>query len=179
VNGPAPLPATTASDPPPDEPTRAVAARRLSRRRGRNAAGTGKSARELERRPIIRLLVFGGRLFARLYHRVFVLSPQRLPLTGPAILVCNHISGLDPVLLQSVCPRLVIWMMAKEYYDIKGLGWIFSNIDAIPVERSGRDSAATPARRCEPSPMGKSSASFPKGRSPPHTTCSPSKPAWR
>lgn len=93
----------------------------------------------------MRVLVFGGRLFSRLYHRISVLSPQRLPLTGPAILVCNHISGLDPVLLQSVCPRLVVWMMAREYYDIKGVRWMFRAIEAIPVERSGRDMTATRA----------------------------------
>jgi 1-acyl-sn-glycerol-3-phosphate acyltransferase len=62
---------------------------------------------------------------------------------GRAILVSNHISGLDPVLIQSVCHRLVVWMMAKEYYDIKLLSWIFRQVEAIPVHRSGRDAVAT------------------------------------
>ena len=38
--------------------------------------------------------------------------------------------------------RLMIWMMAKEYYDLKSLNWFFRIIDAIPVQRSGRDMAA-------------------------------------
>jgi len=90
-----------------------------------------------------RALRVANAILARVYHRTIVLSPQHLPRNGPGILVCNHISGLDPVLVQSVCPRLVVWMMAREYYEIPGLKWLFETIEAIPVDRSGRDMAAT------------------------------------
>ena len=96
-------------------------------------------------RPSVRLIKGLGRFYARAFHRLDVLSPCRLPPTGPAILVCNHISGLDPVLIQSVCPRLVVWMMAREYYDLPAMRWGFELIEAIPVERSGKDLAATRA----------------------------------
>ena len=80
------------------------------------------------------------------YHRMTVHTPCTLPATGPAILVSNHISGVDPALIQAVSPRrLIAWMMAKEYYDIKGLSWVFKTIEAIPVDRGGRDLAATRA----------------------------------
>lgn len=84
-------------------------------------------------------------MLGRLYHRTHVLAPQRLPRRGPAILVCNHVSGLDPLLIQSTCPRLIVWMMAREYYQMKAMKWLYRTIDAIPVERSGRDMAATRA----------------------------------
>jgi len=84
-------------------------------------------------------------IFSRAYHRTIVRQPQRIPRRGPAILACNHISGLDPLLLQSVCPRPVVWMMAREYYEIAALTWVFQAINAIPVDRSGRDTAATRA----------------------------------
>ena len=93
----------------------------------------------------VRLLQLLAVLCGRLYHRTHVLAPQRLPRNGPAILVCNHISGLDPLLIQSACPRLIVWMMASEYYEIKTMKWLFRAIDAIPVDRSGRDMAATRA----------------------------------
>jgi 1-acyl-sn-glycerol-3-phosphate acyltransferase len=96
-----------------------------------------------ENRPIIRLLQGVDVCFARIYHRLSVQAPQRLPRNGAAILVCNHISGLDPLLIQSVCPRLITWMVAKEYMEARGLRWIFKTIESIPVERSGRDLAAT------------------------------------
>jgi 1-acyl-sn-glycerol-3-phosphate acyltransferase len=98
-----------------------------------------------EDRLAIRLLQAVDVCFARIYHRVSVLAPQRLPKHGPAILICNHVSGLDPMLIQSVCPRLIVWMMAKEYYEIPGLRTIFKTVEAIPVDRGGRDLAATRA----------------------------------
>lgn len=52
-------------------------------------------------------------------------------------------SGLDPLLLQAMSTRVIVWMMAKEYYEIKSLGWFFRMIEAIPVSRNGRDSSAT------------------------------------
>ena len=98
-----------------------------------------------EARPIVRLLQAIDVCFARIYHRLSILAPCTLPRSGPAILVCNHTSGLDPLLIQSACPRLITWMMAREYYEIRGLNRIFQTIGAIPVDRSGRDLAATRA----------------------------------
>ena len=49
------------------------------------------------------------------------------------------------MLLQAVIPRPIVWMMAREYYELKALRWVYEAIDAIPVDRNGRDSAATRA----------------------------------
>lgn len=114
------------------------------------AEATTKTPPRADRKPTdpekrwgVRALKAFDVLFARCYHRVTVLEPPRLPRKGPAILVCNHTSGLDPVLIQSACRRLITWMMAKEYYDIKAIGWVFRTVEAIPVERSGRDLSST------------------------------------
>jgi 1-acyl-sn-glycerol-3-phosphate acyltransferase len=93
----------------------------------------------------IRALRAANLLFARAYHDLTVLSPTRLPHQGPAIVVCNHISSLDPLLLQSTCSyRLVMWMMAKEYMDIPGMGRVFRNLQVIPVDRGSKET--TPMR---------------------------------
>lgn len=92
-----------------------------------------------------RLLRAGNRFYVRAFHRVVVQTPPQLPRKGAAILVCNHISGLDPVLLQAVISRPIIWMMAREYYEIAALRWVYEAVDAIPVDRNGRDSSATRA----------------------------------
>jgi 1-acyl-sn-glycerol-3-phosphate acyltransferase len=129
VNAPAPSPA-----------------REGRRRRRHRPDGDGHGAAAASRpegRLSIRLLQAFDVCFARIYHRVNVLSPQRLPKHGPAILICNHVSGLDPMLIQSVCPRLIVWMMAKEYYEIPVLRSVFKAVEAIPVDRGGRDLAAT------------------------------------
>jgi len=83
-----------------------------------------------------------NQLFSRIYHDLEVLRPCPIPASGPAILVCNHISGLDPALIQSTSPRVVTWMMAKEFYDLGALHWMFKRLRAIPVGRGGRDMAA-------------------------------------
>jgi len=83
--------------------------------------------------------------FSRIYHRVDILSPLKLPRTGNAIIVCNHTSGLDPLLIQSASRRLIVWMMAKEYYEIHWLAPFFRVIEAIPVDRGRPGLAATRA----------------------------------
>jgi 1-acyl-sn-glycerol-3-phosphate acyltransferase len=90
----------------------------------------------------IRVLYAVNRLFTRVYHDLTVLTPPRLPESGAAILVCNHISGLDPLFLQSaVDRRLIQWMMAKEYLDLPGLGKVFRTLEIIPIDRGSRETA--------------------------------------
>src|SRR5580765_2185744 len=101
------------------------------------------AARE-EERPSIQFLHRLVNAYISGYHKVDVISPCQLPARGPGILVCNHVSSLDPMLLQWACSRLIVWMMAKEYY-VPGARWLFDVIRIIPVERSRRDVAATRA----------------------------------
>ena len=95
-----------------------------------------------DRTVAARMLQGVNRLFTRVYHHVDVRSPCRLPRHGRAIIICNHISGLDPQLIQSCCPRLITWMMAAEYYNIPVVRWVLDKVSVIPVTRSGRDMAA-------------------------------------
>lgn len=91
----------------------------------------------------VRILRALNALYARLYHKITIHIPCPIPRRGPAILISNHISGLDPVLIQACCPRLIRWMMAREYFEQKPLSGIYKAVGAIPVQRSGRDMAAT------------------------------------
>ena len=104
---------------------------------------TGKTPEALERHIVVR----GGKYLCRVltthFHHLNVLTPCPIPAKGGGILVCNHTSSLDPVPLQAACPRLITWMMAKEYGSFFGTRWFFNAIEPILVERSGRDLAAT------------------------------------
>lgn len=84
-------------------------------------------------------------LYVQAFHHVGVVTSGRLPARGAGILVSNHISGLDPILYQAMCPRRIVWMMAREYYDVPALRWFYRAIDAIPVARNGRDVPAARA----------------------------------
>lgn len=112
-----------------------------------------------------------------LLHRTFFARCKMsnacpFPETGPAIIVANHTSPVDPVLLwhrhfaQFRKPhlRVIGFMMAKEFYQQNVImRWVCRALESIPVERSGRDMAPTRAalKRLE---NGQLLGIFPEGR---------------
>jgi 1-acyl-sn-glycerol-3-phosphate acyltransferase len=103
---------------------------------------THESPLAYEKHWTVRALFGVNRMYARIWHHVEMLTPCPLPPTGPAILICNHSAGLDPFLLQATCPRLITWMMAKEYYELPILNRFARHLQYIPVKRDLRDSAS-------------------------------------
>ena len=95
-----------------------------------------------DRKPGIRALKAFNRVLCRCYHHLTVLAPPQIPDTGAAILISNHTSGLDPFLLQSACKRVIVWKMAKEYYELRAFRRMFKMLEAIPVDRAARDTGA-------------------------------------
>jgi len=75
------------------------------------------------------------------FHR---LQPVQidLPTKGGCILACNHVSGLDPLVLIAAARRPLRFMIAREEYERFGLQWLFRGVGCIPVERSGRPELA-------------------------------------
>ena len=103
---------------------------------------SGTDRRE-ENRPVIRLLQAVDVCYARIYHHLIVRTPVQLPKRGPAILVCNHTSHLDPLLIQAACPRLITWMMTTDFYRLRFLGAVFRTIGFGSFRRSAANRAAT------------------------------------
>ena len=66
-----------------------------------------------------------------------------LPITGPAILIANHTCNIDHFLLQVGTYRKLGFMIAKEYYDFPLFRPFCRLIGCIPVNRNGKDLAAT------------------------------------
>lgn len=69
----------------------------------------------------------------------------RLPVAEDegAVIVCNHISGIDPMAIQLCTDRVVHWMVAREYYEMPLASYAFRALNSIPVNRGGIDTAAT------------------------------------
>ncbi len=82
-----------------------------------------------------------NRLFCRSWHR---LSDQVVTLPdGPLILVGNHISGLDPLLIQAAVNRPLSFLMAREYYQAMWYArWGFDMAGVIPVNPGGANRQA-------------------------------------
>jgi 1-acyl-sn-glycerol-3-phosphate acyltransferase len=78
---------------------------------------------------------FGLALF-RLYFRLKVTGREHLPTSGPAIIVPNHTSFLDPPLLSAVVPRVIYFLMLAPHYYHPGWHWLFSRLPCIPMNRA-------------------------------------------
>lgn len=91
------------------------------------------------------LLVFGIRLYARLFHRMKVEGGGNIPgarTPGALIVVANHTAGVDPFLVQAATPFEVRWMMGEDMM-IPLLDPVWAWADVIGVNREGKDMAGT------------------------------------
>jgi 1-acyl-sn-glycerol-3-phosphate acyltransferase len=67
--------------------------------------------------------------------RLRVEGAEHLPSEGPAILVANHVSFFDSVLLMFSLPRPVAFIGKAEYTDNPLTNWLFCGAGMIPVRR--------------------------------------------
>ena len=82
--------------------------------------------------------------FATDFHwKVF--NPERVPLTGPAILASNHASFLDPPLVGSGVKRDINYLARKSLFEKPLIGWILRKVNAVPVDRDGGGAAGLKA----------------------------------
>ena len=94
------------------------------------------------------------RLYCGLWLRWTAKGKNRIPRDSAAIVVSNHTSPVDPMILWNNHDsnwrdgkiRVPGFMMAREYYETPGLvGWISRTMKSIPVARDGRDMTAVKA----------------------------------
>src|SRR5947209_20261198 len=57
-------------------------------------------------------------LYCGFLHRLESRWPAPLPEHGPAILIANHTCGVDHLVLQASCRRILGFMIAQEFYDV-------------------------------------------------------------
>ncbi len=51
-------------------------------------------------------------------YRVKHKNLHHLPEKGRALIVCNHVSYMDALLLSAVCPRLIRFVMEEDYTEL-------------------------------------------------------------
>jgi 1-acyl-sn-glycerol-3-phosphate acyltransferase len=98
-----------------------------------------------EIRGFKRVLWWMNAFYCAFWHRLQVLNAAPLPEHGPAILIANHTCGIDHMILQAGCRRVLGFMIAQEYYDNPFCRPFCHILSCIPVRRDGRDVAATRA----------------------------------
>ncbi len=58
---------------------------------------------------------------------------QHIPDEGAAVLVCNHVSYMDALILSACSPRPVRFVMYYNIFNIPVMRWIFRTAKAIPI----------------------------------------------
>jgi 1-acyl-sn-glycerol-3-phosphate acyltransferase len=80
-------------------------------------------------------------LFGGLY-RCRARGAQHLPHAGPAIVVVNHKSNVDPVVVGMVFDRPLRYMAKKELVVRRPLTWLITTLGAFPIDRGAGDREA-------------------------------------
>lgn len=88
-------------------------------------------------RIIFKFLIAANRVYCRLMFRVSAPATPPLPTSGPVLLVSDHSSLTDPVVLFATAGRPIRFLTAREFYELPVVNWISKLCGNIPVSRSG------------------------------------------
>lgn len=74
------------------------------------------------------------RTWFRIAHRTKFIHPERIPVTGPCLIVANHQSYYDPPLIG--CPmhhRMITFLSRASLYDSKLAGGLIKRLNTVPI----------------------------------------------
>jgi 1-acyl-sn-glycerol-3-phosphate acyltransferase len=75
-------------------------------------------------------------------YRFKVRGDEHIPTSGAALLVCNHVSFIDAVLLMAASPRPIRFVMDHRIFRVPVLGALFRLAKAIPIAPRKEDERA-------------------------------------
>ncbi|MGH2927558.1 MAG: AMP-binding protein, partial [Solirubrobacteraceae bacterium] len=81
----------------------------------------------------LRLLLYP---IANVLYRIRVVGKENVPIEGPVLLVSNHVSYIDAVLIAMANERLVRFLMLRQFYELPVAHWLFKAMGCIPVSSS-------------------------------------------
>jgi acyl-[acyl-carrier-protein]-phospholipid O-acyltransferase/long-chain-fatty-acid--[acyl-carrier-protein] ligase len=94
-----------------------------------------------------RALHFFGRPLVRTFYRVRALGLENLP-TGGFLLLPNHITWVDAIILQLACPRPIRYIIDQEFYRKPLLHPFLRTVGCIPIDvRRSRSALRAAAER--------------------------------
>ena len=69
----------------------------------------------------------------RSVYSIRTVGEENVPVEGPVLLVANHVSFVDAILIAMANQRLVRFLMLRAYYELPVAGWFFRAMGCIPV----------------------------------------------
>jgi 1-acyl-sn-glycerol-3-phosphate acyltransferase len=85
------------------------------------------------------LVRFMAWLLIHTIHRVITVDVERIPAEGPAVLVCNHVSYVDALVIGAASPRPIRFVMDHRIFKAPVAGWLFRSAKAIPIASAKED----------------------------------------
>jgi 1-acyl-sn-glycerol-3-phosphate acyltransferase len=82
---------------------------------------------------------FASWIVIKALYRIELRGLEHIPDTGPALVVCNHVSYMDALLVMGAVPRPVRFVMYHKIFAIPGLSWLFRAARAIPIAGARED----------------------------------------
>ena len=79
--------------------------------------------------------------------RIRIVGQENIPERGPALLISNHVSFADALLIGASVQRFVRFMLHRDYYDSRWLNWFFRLMKSIPVSATNRRDIVGSIRR--------------------------------
>lgn len=87
------------------------------------------------------LMRFLAWLVVSVVYRLRITGLDNIPQKGPAIVVCNHVSYVDPIILAGSVRRPMRFVMWYKIFQIRFLNFIFKTMKAIPIAGAREDKA--------------------------------------
>lgn len=87
------------------------------------------------------LMRFLAWLLVHTFYRVRAEGLDNIPEEGPCILVCNHVSYVDPVVISACVRRPIRFVMDHRIFRIPVLSFIFRTMRTIPIAPAKEDAA--------------------------------------
>src|SRR5207247_2428874 len=88
------------------------------------------------------LVRFSLWLITHTIYRIRIVGQENVPFRGPALLICNHVSLVDGLLVGSCVQRFIRFLVYKPYYEHRAFNWLLKMMKAIPIA-GGRESLAS------------------------------------
>jgi 1-acyl-sn-glycerol-3-phosphate acyltransferase len=85
------------------------------------------------------LLRFVDWILIHTLYRITKRGLDNIPEDGPALLVCNHVSFMDPLVIMGCVRRPVRFVMYYKIFETPFLNWLFRAAKAIPIAGAKED----------------------------------------
>lgn len=82
------------------------------------------------------------RLYLRIFNRWTIIGKENIPQQGPLVLIGNHVSYWDPVVLACSVNRVVHFMAKEELFRVPVFRQIIRGLHAFPIKRGKPDKNA-------------------------------------